>query len=79
MNSDTLKQLFQSDELTNDGLNFMNAYMDSYLNQDIKNAKIELLAEMKAARSYRQNGKQSFIILYTRYYKNYTTIININA
>lgn len=60
-NSDTLKQLFQSDELANYGLNFMNAYMDSYLSQDIKNAKQEFITEMRATRRLQKNGKLSFI------------------
>lgn len=55
--SDALKNLFLTDDRTNDGLNFLNAYLDSYLSPELKNMKSEVLAEIKNRENSRLNGK----------------------
>ncbi|VVC45972.1 Hypothetical protein CINCED_3A019408 [Cinara cedri] len=53
--SDSLKQLFKTDELTNEGLKCIHAYMDSYLHPEITKFKNDVLAEMLQIRTNRQN------------------------
>lgn len=57
-----MKELFKTESLTNQGLNFMNAYVDSALGPEIKNLKNEAVAELQNLKSIRQNGKRTKFI-----------------
>lgn len=54
--SDSLKQLFKTDELTDEGLKYVHAYMDSYLHPEMAKFKNTVLAEMQQIRTNRQKG-----------------------
>ncbi|XP_001943513.2 uncharacterized protein LOC100166739 [Acyrthosiphon pisum] len=56
-NSETFKKLFQTDQLTIKSLNYMNAYMDSYLSTDVKDIKNEVLNEMRDIKNIRQKNQ----------------------
>jgi len=63
-NSVTFKKLFQTDQLTTESLNYINAYMDSYLNADVKDMKNEVFTEMQNIKNTRQEGKAiNYIII----------------
>lgn len=63
-NSETFKKLFQTDQLAMQSLNYMNAYMDSYLSTDVKDMKNDVLKEMEGIKNTRQKSKNiNYLIL----------------